>query len=238
MRLIPWRSKTPNSSRSVAATPARRLRVRSSFASDSGRLSNARRRLSAAESKSLAKPATAYFDASSRSRCARRRTFSVSASARSNRSLYSASSASSSVARVSGDDSSASDSMGASARPSILLLAAWSLAGTFSCFLVVVSSMFVLSYKSPDHLGGVVHHRDDAGIVDPSRADDADRSDDLLAAVLVGGDHHRAACHPEKAIFSTDEYLDAFALFAGVEQTQHGFSSFEHLEKSAQPFEI
>src|SRR5438309_2261680 len=34
-------------------------------------------------------------------------------------------------------------------------------------------------------------------------------------------------------VFSADEYLDAFALFAGVEQTQHGLSGFEHLEKSA-----
>src|SRR6202030_2556280 len=97
---------------------------------------------------------------------------------------------------------------------------------------------FVVSDEPPDHRGGVVHHRDDAGIIDPSRADDADRSDDLFAAVLVGSDYHRAAGHPEKAIFGADEYLDAFALFAGVEQTQHGLSGFEHLEKGAQPFEI
>ena len=32
--------------------------------------------------------------------------------------------------------------------------------------------------------------------------------------------------------------MDAFALFAGVEQTQHGLSGFEHLEKRAQPLEI
>src|SRR5215472_12989574 len=65
MRLIPCRSKMLNSSRSVAPTPARRLRVRSSLTSDSGKLSSARRRLSAAESRSLAKPATANLDASS-----------------------------------------------------------------------------------------------------------------------------------------------------------------------------
>ena len=60
-RRMPCRSKTDSSSRSVAATPASRLRVRSSPTSASGRLSSARRRLSAAESRSLAKPVIAYL---------------------------------------------------------------------------------------------------------------------------------------------------------------------------------
>src|SRR5260370_2801554 len=95
-----------------------------------------------------------------------------------------------------------------------------------------------LSDESPDHLGGVVHHRDDAGIVDPSWTDDAARADDLLAAVLVGSDHHRAAGAPENAVFGNDTDLHAFAPLAGVQQTQQSLSGFEHLEKSAQPFEI
>src|SRR5205085_11041079 len=45
-----------------------------------------------------------------------------------------------------------------------------------------------LSYDATDHLGGVVHHRDDPRVVDAGGADDPDRADDLLAAVLVGRD--------------------------------------------------
>src|SRR5712691_7681285 len=237
MRRIPCRSKTLRSSRSVAATPARRLRVRSSLTSASGRLSSARLRLSAAESKSLAKPVTAYFEASSRSRWARRRTFSVSARARNSRSFCSASSTSSSVRRSSAERSSVSDSMGAPTRPSKLLLAASSGVDLFSSPFVV-SCMVLLSNKTPNQLGGVVHHRDDPGVVDPGGADDPDRADDLLAAILVWGDHHRAAGHPEKAVLGADKNLYALPLFARIEQAQHGFPGFEHLEEGTQPFEI
>src|SRR5581483_5186711 len=50
------------------------------------------------------------------------------------------------------------------------------------------SIMRSLPYDAADHLGGVIHHRDDAGVIDARRADDPDRADDLLAAVLVRRD--------------------------------------------------
>jgi hypothetical protein len=40
--------------------------------------------------------------------------------------------------------------------------------------------------EAADHLGGVVDHRDDARIVEPRRADDADHADDLLLVVAIG----------------------------------------------------
>src|SRR5215831_4029887 len=95
-----------------------------------------------------------------------------------------------------------------------------------------------LSNEAPDHLGGVVHHRDDPGIVDSSRADHTDRADDLLAAVLVGGDYHRATGDTKEAVFGADEYLDTLALPARIEQTQHCLPGFEHFEQGTQPLEI
>src|SRR5580704_7048065 len=79
-----------------------------------------------------------------------------------------------------------------------------------------------LSDKPPDHLGGVIHHRDDPGIVDPRGADDPDRADDLLAAVLIRRDDQGTAGDAEQMALGADEDLHPLGLAAGVEQAQHG----------------
>src|SRR5262249_29996093 len=94
-------------------------------------------------------------------------------------------------------------------------------------------SSIVLSDKTPDHLGGVIHHRDDPGIVEPGGADNPDRTDDLLAAVVVGCNYHRASGHPEEVALGANENLYALALLAGVEQAQHRLAGLEHLEEGA-----
>src|SRR6185312_17534510 len=95
---------------------------------------------------------------------------------------------------------------------------------------IIPSLSLRLSYDSADHLRGVVHHRDDAGVVDPGRTDHPDRTDDLLAAVLVRRDNHRTPGDAEQMIFGADKDLNAFRLPARVEQAQHGFLCFQHLE--------
>src|ERR1043165_5088835 len=231
MRFSRYRSKVANSSRSVAATPSSKLFVRGSVISASGTLSSARRRLSTGDRRSRAKLLIAYFRVSSRSRWARRLTFSVSASARSRRSLVSASSASSASPRSSGATVAAPSSGN-----SVTAASPTSLAGSRAVWSL--SWFMPSSDEPPDHLRGVVHHRDDAGIVDPRRADDPDRADDLLAAVLVRRDDDRTAGDAEEMAVGADKDLHPVGPLAGVEQAQHGFLGLEHLEQRAQPFEI
>src|SRR5436190_12106545 len=231
MRFSPWRSKVAKSSRSVAATPSSRLLARGSSISASFTLSSARRRLSTGDRRSRAKLLIAYFSVSSRSRWARRLTFSVSASARSSRSFASASSCSSASTRSSGETVAAPSSGNSptAASPTSLAgaRAAWSL-----------SSFMPSSDEPPDHLRGVIHHRDDPGIVDPRRADDADGADDLLAAVGVGRHHHRTPGDAEQRVLGADIDLDAFAGPRRLEEADQRFLGFEHLEKRAQTFEV
>src|SRR5438105_3312591 len=87
-----------------------------------------------------------------------------------------------------------------------------------------------LSDKPPNHLGGVIHHRDDAGVVDPRRADDPDRADDLLAAVLIRRDDQRTAGDAEQMAFSADKDLHPPGLLAGIEQAMHGPLVLPHLD--------
>ena len=62
---------------------------------------------------------------------------------------------------------------------------------------------------APDHLGGIVDHGDDARVIDARRADHADRTHDLLAAVAEGGDDHRAARVREEDVLGPYEDLHA-----------------------------
>src|SRR5215472_3338527 len=230
-RLRPCRSKAASSSRSVAATPSSRLFARGSSISASFTLSSARRRLSTGDNRSRAKLLIAYFSVSSRSRCARRRVFSASASARSIRSLASASSCSSAATRSSGDAVSAPSSGN-----SLTAASPTSFAGV--CAAPFLSSIIASSDEPPDHLRGVIHHRDDPGIVDPCRADDPDRADNLLAAVLIRCDDDRTARDAEQMAVRADKDLHPLGSLAGVKQAQHGLLGLQHLEQRAQPLEI
>src|SRR6185437_14255060 len=206
-RFMPCRSSAACNSRSVAATPASRLRVGSS-------------RLSVALSMSRAKLVAAYLPASSRSRCARLRMFSLSASARSSLSLVAASSISVAVNR------------------SAASLAFAKASGGWSWLFRSLSSCMFLSKHAPDHFRGVIHQRNDAGVVDPGRADDADRADHALAAVAVGRDNHRAAGGAEQRIVGAEKDLHALAVTRRFEQADHRFLGLERVEQRAQPLEI
>src|SRR3712207_8538278 len=50
------------------------------------------------------------------------------------------------------------------------------------------------------HLRRVIHHRHDAGVVEPGRADDAEHPDDLLAAVPERGGDHGGAGEREELV--------------------------------------
>src|SRR5437763_6114108 len=215
-RLSPWRSKVAKSSRSVAATPSSRLFARGSSISASFMLSSARRRLSTGDRRSRAKLLIAYFSVSSRSRWARRLTFSVSASPRSSLSFASSSSCSSPSTRSSGETVGAPSSAN-----SVTAASPTSLAGARAVWSL--SSFMPSSDEPPDHLRGVIHHRDDPGLVDPRRADDPDRADNLFAAVLVRRNDDRAAGDPEQVTVGADKDLHPFGPLAGVEQAQYGF---------------
>src|SRR5262245_60994233 len=68
-------------------------------------------------------------------------------------------------------------------------------------------SLFVLSDEPPDHLGGIVDHRNDPGVVESGWADDPDRADDLLPAVMIRCNHDRAAGDPEEMALGANKYL-------------------------------
>src|SRR5215470_4637958 len=89
-----------------------------------------------------------------------------------------------------------------------------------------------------DHLGGVVDHGDDAGVVDAGRADDADGADDLLAAVAIGGDDHRAAGEAEQLVLGADEDLHALREVGGLQQPYHRLLGLERGEERADALEI
>src|SRR5580693_48888 len=94
MRVMPWRSRTDCSSRSVACTPTITLRSAGSIASaSSGNAESARPRLSATDSMSLANRSMPNLRSRSTSCWARRRTFCASARARRSLSCRSAFSA-------------------------------------------------------------------------------------------------------------------------------------------------
>src|SRR5665647_1582018 len=61
-----------------------------------------------------------------------------------------------------------------------------------------------------DHAGGIIHHRDDAGVVEPGRPDHADHADDPAFAVAIGRDNRRGAGQREQLVLRPDEDADAF----------------------------
>ena len=68
-------------------------------------------------------------------------------------------------------------------------------------------------------------------------ADDADRADQLRAAVLIRRDDHRTAGETEQA-FSAPMKICTPSALCGVEQAEHRFLGFERLEQGAEALEI
>src|SRR5262245_9661391 len=99
----------------------------------------------------------------------------------------------------------------------LLFAAVSSSAGTVFCSCpVLFIAGAILSDKAPDHFRGIVDHRNDPGVVESSGADDPDRADNLLPAVVIGRDHHRAAGDPKEVALGANKDLHALCLLAGV----------------------
>src|SRR6478735_6411413 len=78
-----------------------------------------------------------------------------------------------------------------------------------------------LLQNARDDLCGVIHHRDDTGIVEPGRADDAQQADDLLAAVPERSCNHRGAGEREQLVLRAYEDPHPFAAFGAAQQVDH-----------------
>ena len=61
-------------------------------------------------------------------------------------------------------------------------------------------------------LGGVVHHGDDAGVVEPGRPDHAEHADDAAGGVVIGRDDGRGTRQREQLVLRADENPDPFGL--------------------------
>src|SRR5260370_38463531 len=189
----------------MSSTPScRALAGPSITAADSPSASNARRKLSATPMRSRARLETPYARASATSRSVRRRKFSISASARRPLSLYSSTSFASAVA---------SGGAGAlSAVVAVLVLLSLAVAAgsvimpfpqrlpderpAYQCFADKNqawprSQSLRGRQQLADDLGGVVNHRNDAGVIEPGRADDPDHADDPSGRIPVGSDNGR-----------------------------------------------
>src|ERR1700733_8388619 len=190
MARMPCRSSVLASSRSVASTPSSTaLTVGADSATISAeRCDSARRKLSLTWSMSRAKRIPAYCEASCRSRSARRRVFSVSASARRSRSFNSAISLRNPAA-------SSPDSLSRGMSASLSLSARY--------FALRSGQEF-----SHD-LRGVVHHRNDPGVIQTRRAQHADNANDIALRIRVGRGDDRRAGKAEQPVLRTDENAHA-----------------------------
>src|SRR6185437_8769102 len=206
--------------RSVASTPSITERICGSAASRiaCGRWLSARAKLSAMSSMSRAKRVTAYWLALTLSCSPRRRTFSVSASAR----------------------SSLSFSSTFSAFSAWITSAGWGCAGSV-CGISSSSLMSLpdASAEQPaDDFGGVVDHRDDAAIIESRGSENADHADDLARRIGVGRRHNGGARQAEQPVFRTDEDAHAVALLGEFEQANQVVLALDVLEQGADALDV
>src|SRR6516225_9991685 len=84
----------------------------------------------------------------------------------------------------------------------------------------------------------VVDHRDDAGVVEPGRTDDAENADDLSGRVVIGGDDGRGAGQRKQLVFRADKDAHAFGLLGAAKQIDYLAPGLEIIEQQAHAFEI
>src|SRR5215472_12602342 len=84
----------------------------------------------------------------------------------------------------------------------------------------------------------VVDHRDDAGVVEPGRTDDAENADDLSGRVVIGGDDGRGAGQRKQLVFRTNKDAHALGLRGAAKQIDHLAPGFEIIEQQPHAFEI
>src|SRR5581483_9741218 len=63
--------------------------------------------------------------------------------------------------------------------------------------------------KLTDHLGGVVDHGNDPGVVEPGRADNPQDPDDPAGGIVIRGNDGRGPRQREQLVFGTDENTHA-----------------------------
>src|SRR6516225_4247661 len=220
--------------------------------------SRARRILSATTSRSRANEETLYRRESAISRSVRLRRFSISASVRSSRSFISACSRSSAV------DGAAvcacPDGPACVSWPSSSARAVWSV--IFAPFKNhdCCPLLWVYRNRRPAYQGAnrknqaeckgstaeqltndfrrVVDHRDDAGVVEPGRTDDAENADDLSGRVVIGGDDGRGAGQRKQLVLRTDKDAHALGPLGAAKQIDHLAPGLEIIEQQAHAFEI
>src|SRR4051794_39065970 len=89
-----------------------------------------------------------------------------------------------------------------------------------------------------DDFGGVVDHRNDAGIIEPGGADDAQDADDLLLAIAVGSDDERGAGQREELILRADEDAHPLSSLGKAQELDQLLLVFDVVEKLADALEI
>ena len=99
-------------------------------------------------------------------------------------------------------------------------------------------SMGDLIEHARDELRGVVDHRHDAGIVEPGRADDAERADDAGVLVAIGRDDQRRARQREQLVLRADEDAHAGAFLGEAEKLDQAVLRLQILEQPAQQFDV
>ncbi len=94
------------------------------------------------------------------------------------------------------------------------------------------------SDDAADQLGGVVDHRDDAGVIQAGRADDTDNADDFALAILEGCDNQRRSRQREELVLGADENRDAVAFVGLAEELNEFTFRFDVVEQLADAFEF
>src|ERR1700730_4440170 len=87
-------------------------------------------------------------------------------------------------------------------------------------------------------LGGVVDHRDHAGVIEPGRTDHPDDSDDAPGTVAIGGHNGGRARKREQLVLRPYEYARTLRVLGPAEQIDHAAFGLEVIEKQPHALEI
>ena len=110
--------------------------------------------------------------------------------------------------------------------------------GDVIAFGAAHSSLGESVQQAADEAGGVIDHRNDAGIIQTRRANDAEYADDLLLIVLERRDDQGRTRHREQGILRADEDPHAFAFLCRVEEIDDPLLAFKLVKEPLDTFEI
>src|SRR3981081_605197 len=116
--------------------------------------------------------------------------------------------------------------------------------GGISCFKRRKSSATgPVQVRSPaqhpaDNARGVIHRRDDPGIVEPRWPDHAENADNMTRAIVVGGNNGRGTGQRKQLVFRSDENPHAFGALGAAQQIDHAALGLEIVEQQPNPFQL